>query len=64
MTPREGVLVIGFGQISHIVKMHFLIKNLLLPLGIEQRTEYIFMMITEGSTKIVRGIFDMTFLRQ
>ena len=29
MTPGEGVLVLGHGHISHIVKMHFSYKNLL-----------------------------------
>mgnify|MGYP003683363347 CR=1 FL=1 len=28
--PRAGVLVLGRGQISHIVKMHYFFKNLLL----------------------------------
>ena len=30
MTPRTGVLVIGWGHISHIVKIHYFFKNLLL----------------------------------
>ena len=30
MTPRSGVLALGRGYISHIVKMHFSYKNLLL----------------------------------
>ena len=29
MTPGAGVLVLGRGQISHIVKMHYSFKNLL-----------------------------------
>ena len=38
MTPRAGVLVLGRGHISHIVKMHnfFLKSSSLLP-GIDQR---------------------------
>ena len=28
MTPRAGVLVLGCGHISHIVKMHYFLKNL------------------------------------
>ena len=31
MTPGAGVLVLGCGHISHIVKMHYFIKNLLYP---------------------------------
>ena len=30
MTPGAGVLVLGRGHISHIVKMHYYFKNLLL----------------------------------
>ena len=30
MTPGAGVLVLGGGHISHTVKMHYSIKNLLL----------------------------------
>ena len=30
MTPGVGVLVLGRGHISHIVKMHYFFKNLLL----------------------------------
>ena len=30
MTPRAEVLVLGCGHISHIVKMHYSYKNLLL----------------------------------
>ena len=30
MTPGVGVLVLGRGHISHIVKMHYFLKNLLL----------------------------------
>ena len=29
MTPGAGVHVLGHGHISHIVKMHYLIKNVL-----------------------------------
>ena len=29
MTPGAGVLAIGCGHISHIVKMHYFFKNLL-----------------------------------
>ena len=30
MTPGAGVLVLGRGHISHIMKMHYFFKNLLL----------------------------------
>ena len=30
MTPWAGVLVLGRGHISHIMKMHYFFKNLLL----------------------------------
>ena len=30
MTPGAGILVLGRGHISHIVKMHYFFKNLLL----------------------------------
>ena len=30
MTPGAGVLVLGCGHISYIVKMHYFFKNLLL----------------------------------
>ena len=35
MTPRAGVVVLGGGNISQIVKMHYAFKNLLLS-GIDQ----------------------------
>ena len=30
MTPRTGILVLGCGHISYIVKMHYFFKNILL----------------------------------
>ena len=30
MTPWTGIVVLGCGHISHIVKMHYILKNLLL----------------------------------
>ena len=30
MTPGAGALVLGCGHISHIMKMHYFFKNLLL----------------------------------
>ena len=45
-TPREGILVLGHGQISYIKKMHFFFKNLFTPAYIRQ-IESIVMMTTE-----------------
>ena len=54
MTPGAGVLVLGHGHISHIVKMHYFFKNLLLySQAWIRQTKYIVMMTTERSTKIV-----------
>ena len=54
MTPGAGVLVLGCGHISHIVKMHYFFKNLLLySCASSRQTEYIVMMSKEASTKIV-----------
>ena len=36
MTPGAGVLVLGHGIISHIRKMHYFFKNLLLLWGMIQ----------------------------
>ena len=36
MTPRVGILLLGNGQISYIVKMHYFFKNLSLHSGIDQ----------------------------
>ena len=54
MTPGAGVLVLGRGLISHIVKMYYFFKNLLLYSKVLIRqTKYVVMMTKEGSTKIV-----------
>ena len=54
MTPRAGVLVLRCGHISHIVKMHYFLKNLHLNSNAYIRqTKYIVIMTKEGSTKIV-----------
>ena len=54
MTTGAGVLVIGCGHKSHIVKMHYYFKNLLLYSQAKVRqTTYIVMMTKERSTKIV-----------
>ena len=54
MTPRSGVLVLGYGHISQIVKMHYFFKNLhLYSDAYIRQTKYIIMMTKERSTKIV-----------
>ena len=53
MTPGSGVLVLGCGHISHIVKMHYFFKNLLNSQALIRQTKYEVMMTDEGSTKIV-----------
>ena len=55
MTPGVGVL--GFGHISHILKMYYFFKNLLLySQAYIRQTMYIVMMTKEGSTKILTFI--------
>ena len=54
MTPAAGVLALGRGHISQIVKIHYFFKNLLLYSQAEiRKTKYIVMMTKEGYTKIV-----------
>ena len=55
MTPRAGFLVLGRGHIlSHIVKMHYFFKNLLLNSQASLRqSQYVVMMTKEVSYKIV-----------
>ena len=54
ITPGAGVLVQGHSHISHIVKMNYFFKNLLLySQALIRQTKYIVMMTKEGSTKIV-----------
>ena len=54
ITPGAGVLVLGCGHISHIMKMHYFFKNLLLySQAVIRQTKYIVMIAKEGSTKIV-----------
>ena len=54
MTPGAGVLVLGCGHISHIEKMHYFFKNLLLNSQVLIRQiKYVVMMTREGYTKIV-----------
>ena len=54
MTPGAGVLMLGRGHISHIVKMHYLLKHLLLySQAYYRQRKYTGMKTSEGSTKIV-----------
>ena len=54
MSPGSGVLVMGHGHISHIVTMHYSLKNLYLySQAMFRKTKYIIMLTKEGSIKIV-----------
>ena len=54
MTPRAGDLVLGCGYISHIVKMHYLFKNILLySHAYIRQTKYIVLLTKKGLTEIV-----------
>ena len=54
MTPGAGVLVLGCGHLSHLVKMHYFFKNLLLySQAYIRQTKYIVLINKKGSTKIV-----------
>ena len=53
MTPGAGVLVLGHGHVSHIVKMHYFFKNLLLYSQAYIRQTKCIVMTKEGSTKMV-----------
>ena len=58
MTPPAGVFVLGRGHASHILKMHYFLKNLLLFSQAQNRqSKYIVnIMSKEASTKIVNLI--------
>ena len=51
MTPRTGILVLGGGHISYIVKMHYFFKNLFL--SEIKHTKNIVMLTKERYTKVV-----------
>ena len=53
MTPGAGVLVQARGRISHLVKMHYFLKNLLWCMVHSIQTKCIVMMNKEESTSIV-----------
>ena len=60
MTCGAGVLVLGRGYISHIVKLHYFFKNILLySKALIRQTKYLVMMTKEGSTKIVNFMTPM-----
>ena len=53
MTPRARVLVLGCSHMSHIVKVYYFFKNLLLySQAYIRQTKYIVMMTKEGSNKL------------
>ena len=56
MTPRAGVLVLGHGQISHLVEMHYSFKNLLYTQAQIRLTKYKVMMTKIVSTKILTNM--------
>ena len=57
MTPGAGALVLGRGHISHIVKLHYFFKNLLLYFQAQiKQSKCIVMMTQERCTKIVKFI--------
>ena len=60
MTPKAGVLVVGRGHLSHIVKMHYFSKNrLLYSLAQIRHTRCIVMIAKEGSSRIVNFMIRM-----
>ena len=55
MTPGVGVLVLRYGQISYIVKIHYLLKKYITYSQVQIRqTEGIVEMSEEGSTKFFK----------
>ena len=53
ITPGAGVLVLGQGHISHIVKLHHFFTNFLLySQALIRQSKYMVMMTREGFTKI------------
>ena len=54
LAPGSGVLVLGWGSIDYIVKMHYFLENLLLCSWILNKlTKYIVMMSKSVSSKFV-----------
>ena len=54
--PGAGVLMLGCGHISHIVKMHYFFKNLLYSHAQIRQTKYKVMMTKEEFTQIGAGV--------
>ena len=54
MTPRAGVLVLGRGRISHIVKMHHFYKYIYFSIHRHGQSMFRVMMTNEGSTKNIK----------
>ena len=54
MTHVAGVLLLGCGHISHLVKMHYFFKSSfsLLSKALIRQTKYIVMMTKEGSARV------------
>ena len=48
MTPGAGVLVLGCGHISRIVKMHYCFKNLSPLLPVIDQTNYVYSIDDQG----------------
>ena len=48
MTPGAGVLVLGCGHISHLVKMHYFFKNLSSLLPVIDQTNYVYSIDDQG----------------
>ena len=53
MTPVARILVLGFGHISHIMKMHYFFRKLLYSQAEIRQNKYKVMMTKEGPTNIV-----------
>ena len=53
MAPGSGVLVLGWGSIDYIVKIHDFFENLLCPFILNKLTKCIVMMSKSAFTKIV-----------
>ena len=53
MTPRAGVLALGRGHISHLVKIYYFFKNLVLSSQEQIRqTKFIVIITKEGLPKL------------
>ena len=48
MTPRAGILVLRFDQISHVVKMHYFFKNHSSLFPVRDHTNYVYSIDDQG----------------